>query len=277
MPSTRRDDVAKLIRMYTHGHHESVLRSHRWRTAENSAAYLLPHLAPGAALLDVGSGPGTITVDLADRISPGRVTALEATENAIALTRAEATRRGRTDLSYVVRDVHAMEFADASFDVVHAHQVLQHVADPVKALAEMRRVCRPGGLVAARDSDYAAFTWFPQLPELDEWLALYRRIARQNGGEPDAGRRLLSWARAAGFSDVTPSATTWLFATPEDRAWWGGMWADRVVQSDFARQAVDRGQATPRDLRGMSEAWTAWACADDGWLAILHGEILGRA
>jgi ubiquinone/menaquinone biosynthesis C-methylase UbiE len=194
--------------MYTHGHHESVLRSHRWRTAENSAAYLLPHLAPGASLLDVGSGPGTITVDLADRVSPGHVTALEATEAAVSLTRAEAERQGRMDLSYVVGDVHAMEFADATFDVVHAHQVLQHLADPVKALAEMRRVCRPGGLVAARDSDYAAFTWFPQLPELDEWLALYRRIARQNSGEPDAGRRMLSWTRAAGFTDVTPSATT---------------------------------------------------------------------
>src|SRR5258707_2655769 len=137
MRSTRRDDAAKLVRMYTHGHHESVLRSHRWRTAENSAAYLLPHLPPSASLLDVGSGPGTITVDLADRVSPGHVTALEATEKAIALTRAEAPRPGRIDLSYVVGDVHAMEFADASFDVVHAHQVLQHVADPVKALAEM--------------------------------------------------------------------------------------------------------------------------------------------
>src|SRR5690348_13442980 len=50
---------------YTHGHHESVLRSHRWRTAENSAAYLLPHLSSGATVLDIGCGPGTITADLA--------------------------------------------------------------------------------------------------------------------------------------------------------------------------------------------------------------------
>ena len=53
---------------YTHGHHESVLRSHRWRTAENSAAYLLPALAPGVSVLDVGAGPGTITLDLAERV-----------------------------------------------------------------------------------------------------------------------------------------------------------------------------------------------------------------
>ena len=50
---------------YTHGHAESVLRSHRARTAGNSAAYLLPLLRPTDRLLDVGSGPGTITADLA--------------------------------------------------------------------------------------------------------------------------------------------------------------------------------------------------------------------
>jgi SAM-dependent methyltransferase len=262
--------------MYTHGHHESVLRSHRWRTAENSAAYLLDHLTPGVSLLDVGSGPGTITLDLAARVAPGRVTALEATPAALALTRAEADRRGGAALSYAVGDVHALDFPDATFDVVHAHQVLQHVADPVKALAEMRRVCRPGGVVAARDGDYAAFTWFPLLPELDEWLALYHRIARGNGGEPDAGRRLLSWALAAGFTDVTATASTWVYATSEDRIEWGEMWADRVRHSDFARQALERGEANERDLARMSEAWLAWAAADDGWLAILHGEILCR-
>ena len=120
------------------------------------------------------------------------------------------------------------------------------------ALREMRRVCRPGGIVAVRDSDYAAFTWFPQLPELDEWLDLYQRVARGNGGEPDAGRRLLSWAHAAGFADVTATASTWCFATPEDRAWWGGMWAERILASDMASAALATGAATTGDLQRIS-------------------------
>jgi SAM-dependent methyltransferase len=260
---------------YTHGHHESVLRSHRWRTVENSAAYLLPHLSSGAALLDVGCGPGTITAELAERV--GRVTALEMTADALALTRAEIARRELTNVEFAVGDVHALDFPDHSFDIVHAHQVLQHVGDPVTALREMRRVTRPGGVVAVRDSDYAAFTWFPMLPELDEWLELYRRVARDNGGEPDAGRRLLSWARAAGFADVTATSSTWCFATPADRTWWGGMWADRVLASDLARTATATGRATEDDLRRISEAWRRWAADADGWLSILHGELLCRA
>ena len=262
---------------YTHGHHESVLRSHRWRTAENSAGYLLPHLSSGVTVLDVGCGPGTITADLATLVTPGRVTALEVTEAALDLARAEITRRGLVNVDFRVGDVHALDFADDTFDVVHAHQVLQHVADPVAALREMRGVTKPGGLVAVRDSDYAAFTWWPQLPELDEWLALYEKVARGNGGEPDAGRRLLAWAHAAGFTDVTATSSTWCFANPADRDWWGGMWADRVLKSDMAGQALRSGAATDQDLQRISDGWREWAADPDGWLSLLHSELICRA
>jgi SAM-dependent methyltransferase len=263
---------------YTHGHHESVLRSHRWRTAGNSAGYLLPLLEPGMRLLDVGCGPGTLTMDLADLVGPtGSVTALERTEDALNLARAEAARRGTGNVDLVVGDAQALTLPDAGYDVVHAHQVLQHLGDPVGALREMRRVCRPGGLVAARDSDYAAFTWFPQVPELDLWLDVYRRVARGNGAEPDAGRRLLSWTREAGFAEVTAGSSTWCFATPADREWWGGLWAERMLESDVARQAVDRGVADGAALRRIAAGWRRWAEHEDGWFSVLHGEVLARA
>src|SRR3954469_19368447 len=263
--------------VYTHGHHESVLRSHRWRTAENSAGYLLPRLTSGDTVLDVGCGPGTITADLATLVAPGRVTALEIGEEALGLARAEISRRGLGTVDFAVGDVQALDFPDDTFNVVHAHQVLQHVGDPVRALREMRRVTRPGGLVAVRDSDYAAFTWFPRVPGLDEWLDLYQKVARGNGGEPDAGRRLLSWAHAAGFTDVTATASAWCFANPDDRAWWGGMWAERVLASDMARTAVATGAATQEDLQRISEAWLTWAADEDGWISLLHAELICRA
>ena len=261
--------------VYTHGHHESVLRSHSWRTAENSAGYLLPQLRPGMSLLDIGAGPGTITADLAALVQPGRTTALEANEAALDITRATFANL-EIEVDFVVGDVHRLELPDDSYDVVHAHQVLQHVGDPVQALKEMRRVCKPGGIVAARDSDYHAFTWFPELPELDEWMDLYQRMARANGGEPDAGRRLLSWALAAGFEKVETTASNWTFANQPDRDWWGGMWADRILQSDLARQARDAG-VPEEDLQRISDAWRTWSAAPDGFISLLHGEILATA
>src|ERR1700744_6232844 len=190
--------------VYTHGHAESVLRSHRTRTAQNSPAYLLPRLRPGLDLLDIGSGPGTITVDLAERVAPGRVTAVEVSEAALAITRAEVERRGVQTVDFAVGDVHELQFPADSFDVVHAHQVLQHLPDPVRALREMIRVCRPGGVVAVRDGESQAFPWSPALPGLGGGQELYQAAARANGGEPDAGRHLLAGAPAAGAGRASP-------------------------------------------------------------------------
>jgi SAM-dependent methyltransferase len=259
---------------YTHGHHESVLRSHRWRTAENSAGYLLSHLNPGVEVLDVGCGPGTITLDFARLVAPGRVVGVDNTDEPLHIAR-EAD--GPANVEFRAADVYALPFADDSFDVVHAHQVLQHLTDPVAAFREMRRVCRTGGVVAARDADYATMSWFPDHARLDTWLGLYHRVARSNDAYPDGGRRLLSWARSAGFEDITSTATAWCFATPEERAWWGGLWADRVLASSFAYQALDRGMATQDTLDGISRAWHEWAAEPDAWFAMLHGEVLCRA
>jgi ubiquinone/menaquinone biosynthesis C-methylase UbiE len=262
--------------IYTHGHHSSVLRSHNNRTVENSAHYLLPELTAGRSLLDVGSGPGTITADFAQRLAPGRVTAVEATAAALDLTRTEIQQQQLHNVDFVVGDIHALQFPDSQFDVVHAHQVLQHVADPVLALREMRRVCKQGGVVAARDADYAGFIWYPLLPELDEWMQWYQTIARKNGGEPNAGRYLLAWAQQAGFSDITATSSTWCWATPESRAWWGGMWADRILQSHIAKQLLEENIASQADLERASRAWRQWAAAKDGWMSIVHGEIVCR-
>jgi SAM-dependent methyltransferase len=261
---------------YLHGHHDSVLRSHRWRTAENSAGYLLPTLreTKAARVLDIGCGPGTITADLAELVPDGQVIGLDIAAGILADASAEAERRRLTNVSFEVGDTYRLAFADRSFDVVHAHQVLQHLADPVAALTEMRRVGKPGGVIAARDGDYGGMFWYPPEPGLAQWQDLYRQVARALGGEPDAGRRMLSWANAAGFSDVRASAGVWCYASPPDRAWWGDSWADRLTESPFGDRAVEQGLATRSDLARLAQSWRRWAASEAGWFCVPHGEIL---
>jgi ubiquinone/menaquinone biosynthesis C-methylase UbiE len=261
---------------YLHGHHESVLRSHRWRTAENSAGFLIPSLEPGAQVLDVGCGPGTITVGLARYVSKGHVVGIDAAAGVLADARAEASRCGQANVSFEVGDVNRLGFSDGTFDVVHAHQVLQHLRDPVAALIEMRRVCHRGSIVAARDGDYGAMFWSPDDPEMEEWRTLYRRVARATGGEPDGGRRLLRWARQAGFTDIRVSASSWCYATPAERSWWGELWAERLTCSTFAHQVLSNGLASDDDLERLAQAWRRWAASDEGLFVVPHGEILCR-
>jgi 2-polyprenyl-3-methyl-5-hydroxy-6-metoxy-1,4-benzoquinol methylase len=263
------------VNTYTHGHAEPVLQSHRWRTADNSAGYLLASLRDGLDLLDVGCGPGTITVDLAARVAPGRVVGLDVSAAPLAEARELAERTG-TAVTFVQGDVYALAEPDDSFDVVHAHQVLQHLADPVAALREMARVCRPGGVIAVRDVDYGAFVTYPADEGLDRWLDLYYRVARRNAGEPDAGRRLVSWAHAAGLRDTVATSSSWCYASPAEREWWGNSWAGRATASAFAEQAVAYGLASRAELERIAAAWLRWRDSDDGWLGMLHGELLIR-
>jgi ubiquinone/menaquinone biosynthesis C-methylase UbiE len=261
---------------YTHGHHESVLRSHTWRTAENSSAYVLPYLRTGQAVLDVGCGPGTITADLALLVAPGEVVGLDASAEVVAQAQSHATALGLANVRFEVGDLFALPYPDESFDVVHLHQVLQHLADPAAALVQLRRVLRPDGLLAARDSDYGAFTWAPDDPWLDRWLALYFDVTRRNGHDARIGPKLPALARAAGFDDVATSSSTWTFADPASRAWWGDLWADRIRYSRIGEQAVEYGLSDRDELESIAAAFLRWAAAPDSVFVTTHVEIVAR-
>lgn len=246
---------------------------------DSAAAYLASELRPGLRVLDVGCGPGTITVDLARRVAPGRVIGLDAEPSVLKVARANAASAGVTNVEFMtgsVYDLTEVIRAEGPFDVVHAHQVLLHLADPIAGLRQMLQATRPGGLLAARDADYAGVIMWPADPRLDRWLQIYRAVAHEGGTEPDAGRRLMAWAHAAGASDVTPTASIWCHATPTERAWWGGQWAERIVASTIAERAIANGHADSEELADIALAWREWAEHPDGWFSIPHGEILCR-
>ena len=104
--------------------------------------------------------------------------------------------------------------------------------------------------MAVRDSDYGAFVWSPPDPRLSRWMEIYHPVSERNGAEADAGRYLHRWVRTAGFEQPKVSSSNWTFQSAEERQWWGGLWADRVRQSEYARQSVEYGLTSPPELEG---------------------------
>ncbi len=259
---------------YTHGHFGAVVDAHATRTAANSAAFLLPHLRSEEVLLDLGCGPGSITIDLAQHVA--RAIGVDASPEAIERAQRDAARAGRAGVSFQVASLYELPFADETFDVVFAHQVLQHLGDPVGALREAARVLKKGGIVALRDSDYGTMVHDPFEPRIARWLDLYRALARANGGEPDAGRMLNRWAHEAGLADVAVSTTTWTYATPAAVGAWCELWTNRLLEARMGQDAVARGLASRAEIEEMAAGWRAWASAPHPFFAFLHGEVLAR-
>ena len=265
-------DPAGPAERYTHGYHEAVVGSYARRTAEDCAAYLLPRLRPDAAVLDLGCGPGAITADLARRA--GRVVGVDASAEMADRARGHAADLGVANASFETGSAYDLRWADGSFDAVHAHQVLQHLADPVRALGEARRVLVPGGLLAVRDADYETMVHAPVEPEIERWRRLYLQVSAANGGEARAGRFLSSWVAEAGFVDLAVTTSTTTYADKAGRAFWGELWAVRVVESDFAAHAVAGRFATRAELAAMAAAFRRWAAHPHGFWAFLHTEVL---
>jgi len=268
--------AAATLDTYTHGHHESVVARHRQRTASEAAAFLLPHLRPGMRLLDVGCGPGSITVGLAQAVAPGEVVAIDLSPEVLEEARALAAERQIANVRFERGDVHALAAPDGSFDVVYAHQVLQHLADPVEALREMKRTLAGGGIVAVRDSDYGTCTWSPSDERLTRWLEVYHAVASANGAEADAGRHLHGWLLRAGFGEIRLSGTTWTFPGYDSVEAWATSWADRTTGSNLATKAVEYGIASRADLEEIAEGFREWCRAPGAFFSIGHVEALGR-
>ncbi|GFF22546.1 uncharacterized methyltransferase C1B3.06c [Aspergillus udagawae] len=260
--------------VYTTDHSSSVLQTHGWRTLSNSASYILPYIQPDFQILDVGCGPGSMTVDFAKHVPRGHVTGVEHVPEPLEAARALASSESAANVSFLVGDIHNLPFPDNTFDIVHAHQVLQHIADPVQAFKEMRRVAKQGGIVAVRES--ASLTWYPESEGITAWQELGERMSRAKGGNPHPGRFIHTWAKKGGFhrENIKTSAGSWCFSSPDERKYWGGSMEERARSSGFALMAVKEGFATEGDLNKIAMGWRAFVEEEDAWFGLLHGEVV---
>ena len=259
--------------VYQHGHHASVVSNHAKRTAEKEAAFFLGALRAGQRLLDVGCGPGSITSGLAKRVAPGEVIGIDPSPSVIDTARS-LLDPSVANLTFEVGSIYRPPFAAGSFDAVFAHQVLQHLARPVEALAHMHRLLKPGGVVGVRDVDWGSATFYPESEGMRRFLAMYYELARRNGGEPNAGRHLRRWCREAGFTETKVMTSATSYADAAATREWAHTYAERTLHSNLADKALEYGIATRADLESMAAGWRAWGEAPDAFFGFSHTEVL---
>lgn len=260
---------------YAMGYSDEFTQILHRRNAETHAAHLLPHLRPGSRVLDVGCGPGTISVGLAKAIEPGELHGIDMEESQIEIARASAAAGGHTNTDFQVGDATDLPFEDNSFDAAHTHAVLMHVPDTEKALSEIMRVLKPGGILASREVvTYASFVGPDEAIDDEAW-STFARLVSASGGHPEMGRDLKNAFVEAGFVDVEWSASFDVFSTPEDAAFFHSVVTEWFLSDEVISQATQAGLAT----REQFEKWRAdmdkWDEHPGAVSGLAFGEAIG--
>jgi len=241
------------------------------RRTGGAGAFLAPQLRAGMRLIDCGCGPGSVTVDLAQVVAPGEALGVDLRAGALAHGRTLARERGIANVAFQAASVYQLPYADGSFDAAFACALLQHLASPLAALKEIRRVLRPGGVIGIVDGSSAITFRYPTSPLLEAWDKLRVLEREHNTGRSSDALRLRALLREAGFARTQASAHMSTEAGPPA----GSFEETRQVARNhlirlhgvLGELAVAQGWATREELDQMAKALIAWGEAPDAFYA----------
>ena len=243
---------------YTPGYSEAAAAFMARRRLDPNGAFFLPYLKPGIEVLDCGCGPGTITRDIAQRIAPGRVVGLDFSADQIAVASRDAGSRRIANIEFKQGSVYELPFADDSFDTVFSHALLEHLREPAKAVAEFRRVLRPGGTLGVCTPDWGGFLVAPPSEELLLAFEAYKELQNRNGGDVYCGRKLGGFLADAGFEEI------------ELRARYENYDPLTVIGDFLAMNLEEAGDAK------NAEVWRKWGRSPNGMFAQAWVSCVGR-
>ena len=259
---------------YTMGFSDEAIDTLLRYTAEANAAYLLPYIRPGQRVLDMGCGPGTISVGLAKAAHPGEMRGIDMDESTIELARQTAAALGRENATFQVADVTDMPFEDGYFDVVHCHNVLMHVPDTSAALAEAHRVLKRGGVIGCREMTVGSSFTYPDFGVINRAWDMFEDLLAADDGHPDMGRDLRIHLEAAGFANARVSASFDSYDAPADIEFIYKVAHGWFLSPEITEAAIKYGASTEELCAAIGEAYDRWRRHPGAFVAIGYGEAV---
>lgn len=231
-------------KIYPFGYNPAAVGMMQSRTASVNAKLFLKHASPGMSVLDVGCGPGSITVGIAEALDPGQIAGVDIEPSQVSLGNELAKSKGLENCKFETASIFELPYDDSSFDAVYGHTILMQFDDLSSVLSEVNRVLKSGGLVGFREIDFGASLYHSADSALRELMMLLRRSIFHNEGNPDIGRSLATLLSQAGFDVVDVFASYAQASTEKEK---NGMYKAMTAlweQAEFPAQAVELGWIT---------------------------------
>jgi SAM-dependent methyltransferase len=192
--------------VYVHGY--SVRENSRLDDQAATLASLLHRdtiYAEGSLVLECGCGTGAQTVLLAGGSPGARIVSLDLAPSAARCARDRVECAGCRNAAFLSADIFRLPFPDAAFDHVFICFVLEHLAEPLRALRSLMRVLRPGGSITVIEGDHGSWYCHPHTPEAARAVQCLVEVQARMGGDARIGRRLYPLLVEAGLLDVRVS------------------------------------------------------------------------
>ena len=261
---------------YTMGYSQEMLETQLRATAENSAAHLLPYLRPGLRVLDFGCGPGTISVGLARAVAPGEMHGVDMEESLIEMARSLAASWGQDNAMFHVGDVTDLEFEDSFFDVAHCRSVLMHVPDTAAVLSEVKRVLKPGGIIACREMICDSAFTYPDFGIMERSWDMFSDLVAADDGHPQMGKDLKGHILEAGFVNIRMNASFSVYNSPGEIASIYRLINQWLLSPEVAEAAIKYGASSESLVNNLQVAYDKWKEHPGALFTFAYGEAIAN-
>ena len=259
---------------YTIGFSEEILEAYKRYTAQSQAAHLLPYLRPGLRVLDYGCGPGTISVGLAKAVDPGEMHGIDMEPSQVELARTVAAFQKQENAKFQVADVVDLPFEDGYFDVVHGHDVLMYVPDTQAALAELKRVLKPGGIISCRELIGEASFTEPDYGVIRKSWDMFEDLLAADDGHPQMGKELKGHLVEAGFANVRVTGSFQMYSTPADMMFIYNVAHKWFLAPEITEAAIKYGASTRELVDAIGAGYERWKVDDGAVCGLAYGEAI---
>ncbi len=256
------------------GYGEEYLTFLSYFEAEEIARYFLERLKPGWRVLDLGCGPGFVTMGVAKAVAPGELYGVDIEPSQIEMARKLARDHNCENALFQVADVVDLPFEDGFFDAVHCNDILAYVPDTAAALAEARRVLKPGGLLGCREIIVDSSFLHPELGVMKRGWEVFADLMTADDGHPQMGKDLKRQLMQSGFADVRASFSWETYSEREHIDHIYLLVKEWFLSFDITDGAKRYGAATDSLFELIQEAVKRWRADPAALAAIAFGEAL---